>query len=292
MNSRRKIGAHSPQWEKRTAVVEWNGMVWNEMEDTCALSDDRMLPTQTQPTFHFSRVFGGGGWLGVRVISAVSRFCFDPLSVRSTLVAGAKNRSEEREPSKKPNRMHGSGGWLWKYTKIFRGYALGATKVFAFRPTRLSTRRWSCDSVSLAAPVALGPPDSRAGAMTAAGQSWRINSAEEESTSGRTGSVPCSSLHLLLNKFRASVLHIRCFSYLYPNIYNHTLSASPAASSVFFLTTCYFFRYLSPIYYLPVPLQTCVTACERDGECEQFNELAAIILQLLLCGLAFDPIYR
>lgn len=71
-------------------------MVWNEMEDTCALSDDRMLPTQTQPTFHFSRVFGGGGWLGVRVISAVSRFCFDPLSVRSTLVAGAKNRSEER----------------------------------------------------------------------------------------------------------------------------------------------------------------------------------------------------
>jgi len=71
-------------------------MVWNEMEDTCALSDDRMLPTQTQPTFHFSRVFGGGGWLGVRVISAVSRFCFDPLSVRSTLVAGAKNRSENR----------------------------------------------------------------------------------------------------------------------------------------------------------------------------------------------------
>lgn len=268
--------------------MKWDGMEWNGRH-LCPVRRQNAAHTDLA---HFSLFPCFRGWWVVGRtgdFSGVSVLLWPTFSAFNSRSWGQESK---REPSKKPNRMHGSGGWLWKYTKIFRGYALGATKVFAFRPTRLSTRRWSCDSVSLAAPVALGPPDSRAGAMTAAGQSWRINSAEEESTSGRTGSVPCSSLHLLLNKFRASVLHIRCFSYLYPNIYNHTLSASPAASSVFFLTTCYFFRYLSPIYYLPVPLQTCVTACERDGECEQFNELAAIILQLLLCGLAFDPIYR
>jgi len=108
MNPRRKIGAHSQQG-KRTAVLQFVAE-WNGMEDTCALSDDRAAH---HPPAHFS-LFPcfRGWWMVARRLGgwflAVSRFCFDPLSVRSTLIAGAKKRSDCR--GKKPNRMHGFGG--------------------------------------------------------------------------------------------------------------------------------------------------------------------------------------
>jgi len=227
--------------------MEWNG------RHLCPVRRQSCPPP---PPAHFS-LFPcfRGWWMVARRLGgwflAVSRFCFDPLSVRSTLIAGAKKRSDCR--GKKPNRMHGFGGWMWKYTKIFRGYALGATKVFASPPAPQKVVMWRlhCSGVS-------------------GFQSWSNDRSwpklkdkrgrAREDEKDRTGQeVPPDQYHLLLNQWPASsVLHIPCVSYLYPNIYNHTYAAYPPASFVFF------FGYLSPIY-LPVPLQSCVTECERDG---------------------------
>jgi len=77
-------------------------------------------------------------------------------------------------------------------------------------------RKWSCDDST-----AQGSPDSRAGAMTAAGQSWRINVAERERTSGTEQDRKCplistifcwiSGQHHRCSTFRGSHIYIRIF---------------------------------------------------------------------------------
>jgi len=260
--------------------MEWNG------RHLCPV---RRLSCPPPPPAHFS-LFPcfRGWWMVARRLGgwflAVSRFCFDPLSVRSTLIAGAKKRSDCR--GKKPNRMHGFGGWMWKYTKIFRGYALGATKVFASPP--LLPRKWSCDDST-----AQGSPDSRAGAMTAAGQSWRIKVAERERTRRTEQDRKCplistifcwiSGQHHRCSTFFASHIYIRIF------ITTHMLPIPRLVlyffHYLFFLGTC-----LPSICQFPFSRAS--QSAKETGECDQFNEPVAIILQLLLCGLASDLIYR